>query len=89
MFGGDGGDAVRGSRVRKDVDGIVSRRRCVQANTTVVATVLVVNALTDVQHRQRTLDARGTLEVIAEDADVLESQVDVNAPEQALSQVGR
>ena len=30
-----------------------------------------------------------TLEVIAEDADVLESQVDVNAPEQALSQVGR
>lgn len=30
-----------------------------------------------------------TLEVIAEDADVLESQVDVNAPEQALSLVGR
>ncbi len=30
-----------------------------------------------------------TLEVIAEDADVLEARVDVNSPEQALSQVGR
>ena len=30
-----------------------------------------------------------TLEVVSEDADVLEPRVDVNSPEQALSQVGR